>query len=70
MERGTAQSHSATSTPQTQQKRSVDVMRCYKCPELAQGMDEHGRPRLHCIKIGGAVNPQGCGRPDFAGCEE
>ena len=58
-------------TTKTQQPRSesVNAMLCYHCLELTNGMDEHGRPRLHCILLSGPVSPKTCGR-EYAGCQE
>ena len=69
MEHGTDTNGLATSPTAQQQSESVNAMLCYHCPELANGHDEHGRPRLHCLLLGGAVNPQSCGRK-YAGCQE
>lgn len=65
---GTGMNSSATSQQQMRQRVLVNLM-CYHCDQKVQGMDEDGRPQLHCMMIGGPVNPKSCGRT-YAVCGE
>ena len=58
----------ATSPTPPPQKPVANIT-CFHCAELTQGMDEHGRPRLHCLLLSGPVSPKTCGR-EYAGCAE
>lgn len=69
MQRGADQSLYSDAKAENERKRLVKNMHCYHCRWKTQGMDEAGRPFLHCMKTNSKANPDDCGEL-IAGCEE
>lgn len=69
MEHGMSANTLAISVAQHKQRQGAKNTHCYHCRWKTQGMNEHGRPYIHCMKTNSPANPMDCGEI-IAGCEE